>query len=167
NGLAAQIVREAGQPDAILRANVVPLHEAIVGPSRRGLLVLFAAVMSVLLIACVTLMNLPLARPERRQHESAVRQALGASRAQLLRAALAETMLVAVTGGLLGVALAHDGLALLLQHAPAALPRLADVHVDPGVLFFALIVTLATGLLFGVAPAWRLACSDPQQALSA
>lgn len=167
NGLANQIVREAGRPDAILRANVVPLQEAIVGQSRRGLLVLFAAVTSVLLIACVNLMNLLLARAERRQHESAVRQALGASRAQLLRAALAETMIIAVTGGLLGVALAHDGLALLLKLAPADLPRLADVHVDPGVLFFALIVTLATGLLFGVAPAWRLACSDPQQALSA
>ncbi len=166
NGLAAQIVREAGQPNAILRAIVVPLREAIVGQSRRGLLVLFAAVTSVLLIACVNLMNFLLAQAERRQHESAVRQALGASRAQLLRAALVETLLVALAGGLLGIAVAHDGLAFLLRYAPVDLPRLAGVHVDPGVLLFALAVTLVTGLLFGLAPAWHLASGDPQQALS-
>ena len=167
NGLGAQIVREAGQPNAVLRAIVVPLYEAIVGQSRRGLLVLFAAVTSVLLIACINLMNFLLAQAERRRQESAVRQALGASRAQLLRAALVETLLVAVAGGLLGIAIAHDGLAFLIQYAPADFPRLAEVQVDPSVLLFALAITLATGLLFGLAPAWRLAYSDPQQALCA
>lgn len=167
NEIGLQIARDAGQPGTILRADVTPLHEAMVGRSRRGLLVLFAAVASVLLIACVNLMNFLLAQAERRQAEAAVRQALGASRGHLIRGALTEAMLVAIAGGALGVALAYAGLALLLQHAPADLPRVHEVRIDSGVLLFALGSSFLTGLLFGLAPAWRLARSDPQQALSA
>lgn len=167
NRIAGQITAEAGKPDIVLRAVATPLHEAVVGRSRRGLMVLFAAVTSVLLIGCVNLMNFLLAQAERRQQESAVRQALGASRSRLVCAALTEAMLVALAGGALGVLLARVGLASLLRFAPADLPRAGDISIDAGVLGFALACTLATGLLFGFLPAWRLARSDPQQALSA
>lgn len=166
-GIAQQITTEAGEPGVVLRAVVTPLHEAVVGRSRRGLIVLFAAVTSVLLIGCVNLMNFLLAQAERRQQESAVRQALGASRGRLVRTALTEAMLVALAGGALGVLLARVGLAALLRFAPADLPRVGDISIDAGVLGFALISTLLTGLVFGFLPAWRLARSDPQQALSA
>lgn len=167
NTLGAAIAREAGEPDVALRGVVEPLHETVVGRSRRGLLVLFAAVTSVLLIACVNLMNFLLAQAERRQQESAIRQALGASPLRLLRAALGEALVVAFAGGALGIAFAYAGVALLLRHAPADLPRVAEIRVDPGVLLFALAVALVTGLLFGLLPAWRLARADPQQALGA
>lgn len=167
NGIARQITAEAGEPSIVLRAVATPLHEAVVGRSRRGLVVLFAAVTSVLLIGCVNLMNFLLAQAERRQQESAVRQALGASRGRLVRAALTEAMLVALVGGALGVVLARLGLTALLRFAPADLPRVGDISIDAGVLGFALTSTLLTGLLFGFVPAWRLARSDPQQALGA
>jgi putative ABC transport system permease protein len=165
NRIEAQIMREAGASNLVLRAQIVPLQEAIVGASRRGLLVLFGAVSAVLLIGCVNLMNFLLARAEQRRHESAVRQALGAGRGRLVGEALAESMLVALGGGVLGVGLAQLGLSLLLRHAPVDLPRLAEVRLDAGVLLFALAVTIATGIVFGLVPAWRLARADPQQAL--
>lgn len=167
NAIDARFVADSGQTDIVLRAVVTPLHEAIVGSARRGLIVLFAAVASVLLIACVNLMNFLLAHAERRTQEAAVRQALGASRLHLLRQSLVLALLVAFAGGVLGVALAHAGLGLLLQNAPADLPRLAEVRVDGGVLAFSLGATLLTGLVFGLAPAWRFAHADPQQALGA
>lgn len=166
NQIGAGLVAEAAIPNGVLRGIVLPLQEAIVGHSRRGLWVLFAAVTSVLLIACVNLTNFLLAQAESRKPEAAVRQALGASRGQLMRQALTETLLVAGLGGVLGVLTAKLGLMLLLAHAPANLPRLGEVQLDSTVLLFALGVSLATGLLFGLAPAWRLARSDPQQALS-
>lgn len=167
NEIGAQIVREIGMNNTILRALVLPLHEAVVGQSRTGLLVLFAAVTSVLLIACVNLTNFLFAQAERRRQESAVRQALGASRGRLVRQALTDTLLVAGIGGVLGIGLAWAGLGLLLRVAPGDLPRLDEVRLDGGVLGFAIGLSLFTGLLFGVAPAWRLARTDPQQALAA
>ncbi len=168
NGLATQILAEARVPEGtVLRAIVVPLHEAVVGHSRRGLLVLFAAVTAVLLIACVNLMNFLLAQAEQCRQEAAVRLALGASRGQLLRQALAESMAVALSGGALGVLLADVGVAILVRYAPADLPRLSEVRVDGAVLAFALGATVGTGLLFGLLPAWRRANGDPQDALAA
>jgi putative ABC transport system permease protein len=167
NQLGADIVREIGAPGLILRAEATPLHEAVVGRSRRALWMLFGAVTAVLLIGCVNLMNFLLAQAEQRRQDSAVRQALGATRARLLRQSLIEALLVAAAGGALGLALAQAGLVTLLHRLPANLPRLAEVRLDGGVLLFALATSLLTALLFGLVPAWRTARTDPQQALAA
>jgi predicted permease len=164
NVIAAQLVKMAGE-NMELRALVFPLRESIVGKSRRSLWVLLAAVGSVLLIGCVNLANLLLARSERRARDVAIRAALGASGGQLVRQALVETVFLALVGGTLGVILAATGLGALIRSAPPDIPRLDEVRLDSGVLFFALAITTVTGLLFGLAPAWRARRADPQDAL--
>src|SRR5579871_707053 len=166
NVIAVQLVKMAGEKIE-LRAAVLPMRDAVVGKSRRGLWVLLAAVGSVLLIGCVNLANLLLARSERRAAETAVRAAIGASGGQLVREALAETVSLAAIGGILGVAVASIGLGALLHSAPADIPRLDEVRLDFWVLAFALAITTATGVLFGLAPAWRARHADPQDALRA
>ncbi|HLM99195.1 MAG TPA: ABC transporter permease [Bryobacteraceae bacterium] len=150
-----------------LKAKLEPLEEVVVGPARQGLLVLLSAVGAVLLIVCVNLANLLLARSAGRARESAIRTALGASRARLLRQALTESLLLAIAGGALGVVLAYWGLELLVKGAPLDLPRLDEVHLDGRVLTFALLISTITGLLFGILPAWRLSGASPQDALKA
>ncbi len=164
NVIAAQLVKMAGE-NMELRALVLPLRESIVGKSRRSLWVLLAAVGSVLLIGCVNLANLLLARSERRSRDVAIRAALGASGGQLVRQALAETVFLALVGGTLGVILAASGLGALIKSAPPDIPRLDEVRLDSGVLFFALAITTITGLLFGLAPAWQVRRADPQDVL--
>lgn len=164
NVIAAQLVKMAGE-NMELRALVLPLRESIVGKSRRSLWVLLAAVGSVLLIGCVNLANLLLARSERRSRDVAIRAALGASGGQLVRQALAETVFLALVGGTLGVILAASGLGALIKSAPPDIPRLDEVRLDSGVLFFALAITTITGLLFGLAPAWQARRADPQDVL--
>jgi putative ABC transport system permease protein len=164
NVTAAQLEKLSGEK-VDLRASVTSVQESVVGTSRRGLVVLLGAVGSVLLIVCVNLANLTLARAERRAREWAVRAALGANPARLVRQMLAESMLIAGAGGILGVALAAGSLDLLLKHAPGNLPRLDEVRLDSAVLLAALGVTGLTGLLFGLAPAWRSARTDPQGTL--
>jgi len=164
NVIAQQLVKESGEK-VELRASVAPLLDSMVGASRRGLLVLLGSVGAVLLIVCVNLANLMLARAERRGRESAIRAALGASGGQLLRQALAPPLLIAVAGGALGIALAAGGLGTLLKSAPADIPRLSEVRPDGPVLFFALGITTLAGLLFGLAPAWHSSRADPQSAL--
>ncbi len=166
NVVAAQLVKMSGEK-VELRASVIPMLDSIVGNSRRALFLLLAAVGMVLLIACVNLANLLLARAERRARDAAVRIALGASGGQLVRQALIETVLLALIGGVLGVALAAAGLGAFIRSAPVDIPRLDEVQLDPWVLLFALIITIGTGLLFGLAPAWRAARVDPQDALKA
>ena len=164
NVIAAQLVKMSGEKME-LRASVIPMRDSIVGKSRRGLWVLLAAVGAVLLIGCVNLANLLLARSERRARDVAIRATMGASGGQLMRRALAETVFLAVIGGALGVALASAGLSVLVKSAPADIPRLDEVRLDFWVLAFALAITTATGLLFGLAPAWRAMRADPQDAL--
>lgn len=150
-----------------LRTLVEPLHSDVTGSSRPGLLLLLSAVGAVLLLLCVNLANLALARGASRSREFAIRTALGAGRGELMRRALAESLLLAILGGMLGVALAYASLGLLVRLAPADLPKIEDVAVDWRVLLFALGVSLACGLLFGILPALRSARSDPQEALRA
>jgi predicted permease len=150
-----------------LRAALLPLQEQMVGAVRRGLLVLLGAVGAVLLIVSVNLANLSLARSTARARESAIRTALGASRARLVRQALTESALLAALGGALGLVFALWGLNLLVKSAPVDLPRLNEVHLDGRVLAFASLVSAATGLLFGILPAWRFTSADPQHALRA
>jgi predicted permease len=138
---------------------VSPLQQHLTGDVRRSLIVLLAAVGAVLLVLCVNLANLSLARAAGRARESAIRTALGASRWQLARRSLAETAVLASLGGGLGVIFAFLGLQRLLAAAPVDLPRLADVSVDSRVLFFALAISAMTAVLFGILPAWRSAAS--------
>ncbi len=166
NVIAARLVKISGEKNE-LRAAVFPLRDSIVGHSRRALWVLLGAVGMVLLIACVNLANLLLARTERQAKDAAVRIALGASRGQLMRQVLAETVGLAVAGGALGLGIAAASLRLFLKATPVDIPRLDEVRLDPWVLLFALLVTIGTGLLFGLAPAWRAARVDPQEALKA
>lgn len=164
NVIAQQLVKASGEK-VELRAQVTPLLDSIVGGSRRGLLVLFGAVGVVLLIVCVNIANLMLARAERKGRESAIRTALGASRGRLLREAFMPALLIAFVGGALGIVLAAGGLRALVNSVPADIPRLNEVHLDGRVLLFGLEIAPLTGLLFGLVPAWRISRGDPQSAL--
>ena len=165
NVVQAQIAKQAGQKDVDLLADLVPLETQVVGPARRGLLLLQVAVGAVMLIVCVNLVNLLLARVPGRMREAAVRTALGATRARLVRQMLTETLFLGLGGGLLGVALAYEGLSWLVKAAPVGLQRLDEVQLDSSVLWFAFFLSVGTSMLFGILPAWRVARADAQQAL--
>ena len=141
-----------------------PLHETMVGPVSATLWMLLGAVLLVLLMACANAGNLLLARSAARQRDLAVRAALGAGRAALVRETLIESVLLALTGGIAGIALAGWGIDLLLALGPE-LPRSGAIHLDVYVLGFALAVTLASAAFFGVAPALAAARVDLQGAL--
>lgn len=138
------------------RLQLAPLHEEVVGGTRAAVLALLGAVAFVLLIACANVANVMLARSEARQREVAIRNSMGASRWRLVRMLLVESVLLALGGAALGVAVAHFGLQALLRASPDSLPRIDEITIDPLVLLFALVVALLTGLLFGVAPALQL-----------
>jgi putative ABC transport system permease protein len=133
-----------------LRPNVSPLADDVIGDVGNLLWILLAAVGVVLLIACANVANLFLIRAEGRQQELAMRAALGAGRGRLARALLAETVLLALGGGALGVALAESALALLRRMAPAELPRLDEIAIDPKVLLFTVLISIASGAFFGL-----------------
>jgi predicted permease len=133
-----------------------PLQAQIVGSARTAVLVLQGAVVFVLLIACANLANLLLARAESRHKEFAVRTALGASRGRLLRQFMVEGCVLSLVGGALGLVFAVWGVRTLMAAYPQSLPRSAEVTLDVGVLAFTLIVALATGLVFGLAPVLHL-----------
>ena len=137
-----------------------PLNDAIVGDLKPTLIIGFAATALLLVIACVNVTNLLLARGTMRAREIAVRAALGASRAALVRYALLEGLVLSAAGGVLGVLLARAGVRLLLVLAQSRLPRLSIVPVDPYVTAFAIAVTLATGITIVLLPAIRLQRTD-------
>jgi putative ABC transport system permease protein len=166
NVVQAQIAKQANE-GVDLAAAMAPLESEVVGPARRGLLFLLFAVGTVLLIVCTNLANLLLARVPGRMREAAIRISLGASPIQLLRQLLIESLLLGAVGGALGIWLASLGVPWLLRVAPADLPRLDEVHVDGRVLLFGLILSLATAVLFGVLPAWRIAYANAQETLKA
>lgn len=148
-------------------ASVVPLVDALAGPSRLALLLLFGAVLLLLLIACANVGGLLLARGAARRQEIAMRAALGAGRGRLVRQLLTESLLVALGGAVAGLLVA-DRLARALVAAvgtTASVPRLDMVHTDGRALSFAVLLSLAAGTLFGILPAWSVSAADPTQSL--
>lgn len=133
------------------------LRETIVGDSRRPLMILLGTVGFVLLIACSNVANLLLVRAESRSRESALRMALGAGRARLIRQVLTESILLAAVGGLAGVALAFLATRVLVSVGPASIPRLGEIGISSTALLFTSAVSLLCGLLFGFLPALRAA----------
>ena len=164
NVLQAGIAQGIGQ-DMQLEGYIFPLHTRIVGQAQRGLLLALGAVGLVLLIACVNIANLALARSSTRNRELAVRAALGAGSSALLRQSLVESLCLAFLGGLLGTAGAYVGVTLFVRGALADLPRLAEVGLDGSVLAFAALCTVGSSILFGLAPAFRASRVDPQEIL--
>ena len=163
----AALVRKFNLLDSDPRAAIIPLQDRIVSGSRRGLFVLLASIAAVLMIVCVNLGNLMLARTMARAREMAVRAALGASSWRIVRQVFTESLVIAFTGGLLGVGLAAAAVRALVAGAPVDVPRLDEVHLDPRALLFALALSTLAGLLFGLIPSWRAARSEPQDTLQA
>lgn len=141
-------------------ASLYPLHDQVIGKMRTALWILLGAVGLVLLIACANLTTMLLARAGGREREFAIRVALGAGRMQLIRQTLSESVLLAIIGGLLGTFLAVWGLELLRSIGTQTVPRIAEANLDARVLLFTLLVSVGTGVLFGLVPA--LAAGNPE-----
>ena len=165
NSVQVALTREFAPKDLDFRAQITPLQDQIVSGSRRGLLLLLISIGAVLLIVCVNLGNLMLARAATRAREMAVRTALGASAWRVVRQVLTESLAISLAGGAAGLALAYVAVRALVAAAPVDLPRLDEVRLDYRALVFAFAASMLSGLLFGLIPAWRAARAQPQDAL--
>ena len=162
-----RLAKEFPQFNTGWSVNVIPVHEQVVGSVRRGLLIVMAAVGFLLLIGCVNIANLLLSRATTRAKEMSIRAAVGASRGQLIRQLLTESLILASIAGALGVVIAGWATMLLVRFTPesAMIPRTGEIGVDGGVLAVAAVLTLATGVFFGLAPAIEASRTNLQSGL--
>ena len=165
DALARHLADEYPEADKGLGITMLPLKQNIVGDIQPYLLVLLAAVAFVLLIACVNVANLLLARSTSRTREFAVRTAIGAGAGRIIRQLLTESLLIALAGGGLGVLLCAWGLQAVLKILPEALPRVEEVRLDGRVLLFTLATSLLAGILFGLVPALKSVRPDLHEIL--
>ncbi len=165
NTLSDRLAQQYPKDDRGWGATAIPLRQDLVGDVRTPLLILLGAVAFVLLIACANIANLVLAKTLSRRKEVAIRAALGASRRRLLQQVLAETVLMSLIGGALGLIFAHYGMAFIVRFVGQQLPRSADIGLDFPVLAFTVGVSVVTGLVAGLLPALRLTREDVNEAL--
>ena len=163
--LCNSLARQYPASNAGHGARVVQMKDDLVGYIRATLLLLVGAVGFVLIIACANVANLLLARSTARGREFAIRAALGADRGRVIRQLLTESVLLSLGGALIGLLIARWGTGLVLAAAPGSLPRSAEIGIDPYVLLFTLAVSIVTGVLFGLAPAFHSANANPQESL--
>jgi predicted permease len=163
----ASRIREKDKRDASFGMHVMGLQEQVVGDVRRALLVLLGSVGLVLLIACANVANLLLTRAAGREKEVAIRTALGAGWQQLARQLLTESVLLGLLGGAAGLLVAQLSIYMVRSMNPGNIPRLEDIAINSAVLVFTFGVSLATGILFGVAPLWRAIKVDLNTSLKA
>jgi putative ABC transport system permease protein len=166
NLIARQLTQEHPNDNANSGVHLVTLREDLIGRLRPALLMMFGAVAFVLLIACANVGNLLLARSTARHKEIAIRAALGAGRDRLVRQFLTESLMLALAGGALGILGAVWGTTLIEGAAAKLLPILDHIEIDRTVLFFTATVSVLTGVLFGIVPAWRAARPNLNETLS-
>ena len=165
SALATELQARYPQSNEKVGFMLTPLHERVVGDIKPGLLALLGAVAFVLLIACANIANLLLARGSARGRELAVRLALGAGRARVIRQLLTESILLAGLGGIAGMLFGVWAVDALVSIAPESAPRVSEIRLDPMVFAFAALLTLVTGVLFGLAPALQSSRSEVTHSL--
>jgi predicted permease len=168
SSIQARLTEQYPEFEAGKSVNLVPLSEEVVGPRvRASLRMLLGAVLFLLLLACINVASLVLGRQSAREKEQAIRVALGASRARLLRLQVMESVVLALWAALPGLGLAAAIIPVLRAFGPTGIRGFAEVHLDPAVVGFCALLSLITGLLFGMGPAWLSARREPIGALKA